>query len=160
MQSFKHRCVQITLTFILVLSFSTNVFSINNSSFTDLELLEASPFDSDNQAQTLENVLDLFNRNFDESIPLPQVLVSEEISLDETEIIEALESQGMPGWALERGINMYLVSLNIIVLGRDKKLHNLAHEYAHYVQVKYQNRLEFTDEHEFEAVRIQNNFRD
>jgi Zn-dependent peptidase ImmA (M78 family) len=91
------------------------------------------------------------------------VRVSESVGEEETQIIEACEYQGMPGWALAKGINIYLFKLNMILLGSDMKIHNLAHEYAHYVQLKYDH----MDEREFsmdypeqEAVNIQNYFRE
>ncbi len=147
------------LLFILFITFSAS--AVNNSSFSDEELLNLSPFNKEVQLKVLSDVLKLMHTDLDTNIKLPKVLISEEVKEDQVEILKAAESQGMPAWAFEKGINMYLIDLNIIILGKKMKLHNLAHEYAHYVQVMYDGyTLEtFDDFLEYEAVHTQNNFR-
>jgi len=148
------------ITLILSLTFSAQ--GANNSSFTDEELLATSPFSKAAQEKTLADVVKLMNEDFNKDIKVPVIIISETVTEDQVEIIKAAELQGMPFWAFEKGINMYLIDLNIIILGKKMKLHNLAHEYAHYVQVMYDGhtRESFNEFLEYEAVSIQNNFRD
>ncbi len=131
-------------------------------SFSNEELATLSPFDTDVQLRVLKDVVKFFKREYDPQIPLPKVRVSESVKASETDIITAVESQGMPAWGLEKGINMYLFDLNVIVLGSEMKIHNLAHELAHYLQWTYRKypKSEFgADWVEMEAIGIQWNFK-
>ncbi len=154
------------LFFLTLLLISTSVYGDSGSdpstSFLPAELQTLSPFSESVQKQVLSDVLAIMGVSIDEGIALPDIRISESVSLQETEIVEAAESQGMPGWAFEKGINMYLFDLNVIILGADMKLHNLAHEYAHYVQYQYKNigQEEFSFDYlEFEAVEVQRHFK-
>ena len=130
---------------------------------TSLEAIkDLPPFDPVVQKHVFLKVLEKMNLTENSGIPMPKIRVSEGIFPYEADIINASESQGMPGWAFEKGINIFLIDLNTIVLGRDMKVHNLAHEYVHYVQMHYKNyeRSEFAMDYvEEEAVNIQNYFR-
>ncbi len=126
------------------------------------DIKELSPFDPLIQKQVLHHVLEemVFEKN--ESIEVPEIRVTESVLPQEKHIFAAAESQGMPAWALAKGINMYLFDHNIILLGSDMKVHNLAHEFAHYVQMHYKkiDRREFAQDYiEMEAVDVQRNFR-
>lgn len=146
----------------LFLSISFSALAENNSSFTDEELLTLSPFEKEVQNKTLKDVVKLMNKEFNVEKEIPAILVSEDVTKDQVEIIKAAESQGMPFWAFAKGINMYLLDLNVIILGKEMKIHNLAHEYAHYVQVIYNGytKENFEEFLEYEAIVIQNKFRD
>ncbi len=154
------------LAIATILIFSTNVQADENTNgsvqFSVSELKDLSPFDDNVQKQVLQDVLEIMGQSLDPEMAVPEIRVSESVSLQETKIVNAAESQGMPGWAFEKGINMYLFDLNIIILGSDMKLHNLAHEYAHYVQYKYKKvgKQEFAFDYlEFEAVEVQRHFK-
>lgn len=131
--------------------------------FTQTELETASPHDAAIQSRVLKDVLKIMGvKDKDVQTP-PKVYASESIVDENSAFAKAAASQGMPFWALEKGINIYLIDHNVILLGSKMKLHNLAHEYAHFVQVKYfgNTREDFQfDELEFAAVEVQNNFRD
>ena len=136
--------------------------AVNKSSFTDEELETLSPFDPQVQEKVLKDVLRLMNETYDPKIESPQVRITQSVKPEETAIIEAAESQGMPAWALEKSINIFLFDLNIILVGEDRKIHNLAHEYAHFVQLAYKKyeKKEFAMDHtEMGAVEVQNFFR-
>lgn len=125
------------------------------------EMKTGSPFDREVQGKTLHAVLYFKNQRPNAEVPAPEVVVSEDI--ENPALIAAVEAQGMPAWALKKGVNMYLMDLNVIVLGRRMKVHNLAHEYAHYVQMKYEKYTRddaSSDMLESDAVRVQNQFRE
>ncbi len=148
-------------TAILFLFISQNIWAENSTSFTQAELKTLSPFDEAVQLRVLKDVIQIMGESYDPEIKVPEIRPSESVKESETEILEAAESQGMPGWALAKGINMYLFKIDLIVLGEEMKIHNLAHEYAHYVQLKYkeypveQFSMDYT---EIEAVNVQRNF--
>lgn len=131
-------------------------------SFTNEELKTLSPFEVDTQLRVLKDVLKFFKKEYDAGKAIPLVRVSESVQESETEIIQAVESQGMPAWGLGKGVNMFLFDLNIIVLGSDMMIHNLAHELGHYVQWAYRQypKSEFSSDWvEMEVVDIQRHFR-
>ncbi len=149
---------------VIALFFSSMCFFTISVKASSLErgLLEQSPFDRSVQIQVLKKVCEEMACKFDESIQLPQVIVSESVTGQQIDIVQSVEGQGIPFWALGKGMNMYLLKLNIIVLGREMKVHNLAHEYAHYIQFMYFNysQEDFSgDDLEDEAVDVQNLFR-
>lgn len=148
------------LSFLLLLSVS---FSAYAEVSVDKALWEKSPFDQAVQLQVLKKVCEHMGVDFDETKEIPPVLISESITEDQTLVVAAADSQGIPFWALEKGMNLYLLDLNKIVLGRKMKVHNLAHEFAHYVQYTYFNysKDEFSgDDLEMDAIYAQNLFRD
>ncbi len=139
-----------------------NTASPSEISFSEDELSTLSPFDPSVQENVLKDVILLMDQKWSSVEEAPQIRESESVQEDETEIMAAAESQGMPAWALAKGVNMYLFSLNKILLGKKMKIHNLAHEYAHYVQLRYKKypQSEFSADYvEMEAVDIQNHFR-
>ncbi len=151
------------LTVVIFLLTPLTAQGSNETSFSAEELQQLSPFDPSVQEKVLSDVIRLMDHQKDNEKEIPPVRVSESVSEEETEVIAACEHQGMPGWALAKGINIYLFKLNMILLGSEMKLHNLAHEYAHYVQLKYDqmDEREFSlDYPEQEAVYIQNYFRE
>ena len=150
---------------LILLFFSITTYFAQAStvqSFTNDELHSLSPFETDNQIKTLKQVLLKMNLKFNEDFELPEIRISESVKESESEIVRATESQGMPYWALAKGVNIYLFQLNIILLGKERKIHNLAHEFVHYAQLKYKSYdtedfgMDFV---EMEAIEIQHQFR-
>jgi hypothetical protein len=149
------------LLFLIIFCFSFNAKA--STSFTDLELKTASPHKQANQLKVLKDVLKIMGVDKKEIQTPPYVHTSESIIDEKSGLAKAAESQGMPFWALAKGINIYLIDYNVILLGSTMKLHNLAHEYAHFVQVRYygNTREDFQfDDLELNAVEVQNHFRD
>jgi|GEM_PF-3351877 len=150
------------LLLVTVVSLGASANMNAGTSFSNSELADLSPFSKGVQEQVLKDVLAIMGKVVDPNIELPKILVSEDVDLNDTEVIGALEAQGMPAWALAKGINMYLLSQNVIILGKTQNIHNLAHEFTHYVQVMYQGTTldeGSFDRLEMEAVSVQGHFR-
>jgi len=151
------------LLLILAFQFSAlTSFANNDQPFTKEELEELSPFQADAQIRLFKQVLSKMNEEIDPDIILPEIRITESIKDTEIEIIENVKKQGMPLEGLAKGVNMYLFKLNLIILGKNRKLHNLAHEYVHFIQLKYRNYnpedfgMDFV---EMEAIEIQSKFK-
>jgi len=123
--------------------------------FTVAELESASPFDPDIIRRAFFAVAEEMNINIKPGISFPMVVVSTHIPVDK--IHEYI--------GIELGTNMinYFGYLkNTILLIKDSKIHNLAHELTHYFQFHYHIDGDITllnYDPEPEAVRIQNIFR-
>ncbi len=133
----------------------------NMSDYLSVEELEtASPFDPAIQSRTLAAILAIKSIASKSDVAAPVIVVSELVA--DARIIKAMESQGMPAWALAKGINIYLFDLNIIILGQNMKVHNLAHELTHFIQVRYENASFIdgsSDYLEMDAIKTQNLFK-
>ena len=147
----------------LISLFSISAYSSINPNLEIEDLKGKSPFDPIVQKHVFLKVLEKMNLKESSNIVMPKIRVSESIFPHESNIINASESQGMPGWAFEKGINIFLIDLNTIVLGKNMKINNLAHEYAHFVQMHYKQyeRRDFAMDYvEEEAIEVQNHFRE
>jgi len=92
----------------------------------------------------------------------PTAYISESITDENSKLALAAAAQDIPFWVLEKGFNIYLIDHNVILLGSKMKIHNLAHEYAHFVQIKYFGRTIEDFKFDFlekNAAAVQNNFR-
>ena len=169
MIAYSYRGIMRFLSVIIVVLSTVTICSAKKTDrhqvdFSETELETASPHDTEMQKRVLEDVLKIMRVNKRKPQTPPLVFKSESITDEESDYAQAAVSQGIPFWALEKGINIYLIDHNVILLGSKMKLHNLAHEYAHFVQVKHfrNTREDFRmDDHlESNAVSVQNYFRD
>ena len=157
------------LIFILLLSFNSVAamqFSHNEAEilppppqqsipFTVAELETASPFDPDIIRRTFMAVAEEMNINFKPGISFPVVVVSSHIPVDKIHEYTGVELD-------TNMINYFGYLKNTILLIEGSKIHNLAHELAHYFQFHYHIDGDITllnYDPEPEAVRIQNFFR-
>ena len=123
--------------------------------FTDAELEQASPFNPEIIHRTFEAVANEMRISIDPDIPFPDVVGSSQIPLEKMSAYLGVELSS-------NLINYYGYLKNTIALIDDARIHQLAHEFAHYFQFHYYlhgdiNRLK--SDPEPEAVRIQNRFR-
>jgi len=123
--------------------------------FTVAELETASPYDPDIIRRTFFAVAKKMNIRFKPGVSFPSVVVSTDIPVEK-----------LPEYTgIEIGTNMinYFGYLkNTILLIKGSKIHNLAHEMAHYFQFHYHINGDITllnYDPEPEAVQIQNLFR-
>jgi len=133
-----------------------------NVNFSKWELEHASPHSINFQKRVLKEVLQIMKVDGRDWKTPPQILTSESILDESSAYAKAAASQGMPFWALEKGVNVYLIDYNVILLGSKMKLHNLAHEYVHFVQVQHygNSREDFQfDDLEVAAILIQKKFK-
>ncbi len=120
--------------------------------FSEKELLTASPFDPAVQKQTFYAVADLMNiRRLDPELALPAVIVNTTIPVEK--IADYI------GFDIGSNLIHYFSYLkNTILLSENAKIHNLAHEMAHYFQFNYHLKGDIRNmvsDPEPEAVRIQ-----
>ena len=120
--------------------------------FSEEELLNASPFDPAIQKQTFYAVAKLMHiKRLDPELALPAVIVNTTIPVEK--IAEYI------GFDIGSNLIHYFSYLkNTILLSEDAKIHNLAHEMAHYFQFYYHlngDIKNMVSDPEPEAVRIQ-----
>ena len=123
--------------------------------FTDDELESASPFDPHIIQRTIFAVARKMNIRLRPGIAFPAVVVSTDIPV---EIIH--EYTGVK--ISSNRINYFGYLKNTILLMKDSKIHNLAHEIVHYFQFHYHLNGDITAltyDPEPQAILIQNNFR-
>ena len=124
--------------------------------FSEEELLNASPFDPAIQKQTFYAVAEMMRiKRLDPELALPAVIVNTTIPVEK--IAEYI------GFDIGSNLIHYFSYLkNTILLSENAKVHNLAHEMAHYFQFYYHLKGDpknMVSDPEPEAVRIQNLFR-
>lgn len=120
--------------------------------FSEEELLNASPFDPAIQKQTFYAVAEMMRiKRLDPELALPAVIVNTTIPVEK--IAEYI------GFDIGSNLIHYFSYLkNTILLSETAKIHNLAHEMAHYFQFYYDlkgNIKNMVSDPEPEAVRIQ-----
>lgn len=157
------------LIFILLLSFNSVAamqFSHNEAEilpsppllaipFTAAELETASPFDPDVIRRTFFAVAKKMHIHIKPGISFPAVTVSTHIPVEKIQDYTGIELS-------TNEINYFGYLKNTILLIKSMKIHNLAHEMAHYFQFHYHIDGDITllnYDPEPEAVRIQNFFR-
>ncbi|MDP2907845.1 MAG: hypothetical protein Q8O03_07950 [Nanoarchaeota archaeon] len=102
----------------------------------------------------------------DEKIPKPKIITEKEMTLDEynRRAYEFSKKAGYPlTKPLEAMCSTYFVEENEILISEDRKLHTLAHELVHYLQIKYRQDDPLNDPYdnlEREAIYIQLEFKD
>lgn len=109
-------------------------------------------------------VAEQMNIKLDEKIPKPKIITEKEMTLDEynRRAYEFSKKAGCP-------LKVYLKSMcptyfgeeNEILLMEDSKLHSLAHELVHYLQIQYRHddpKLDAYDFLEREAITVQHWF--
>ncbi len=124
--------------------------------FSAEELLNASPFDPAVQKQTFYALAEIMRiKRLDPELALPAVIVNTTIPVEK--IAEYI------GFDIVSNLIHYFSYLNnTILLSENAKVHNLAHEMAHYFQFYYHLKGDpknMVSDPEPEAVRIQNLFR-
>jgi len=124
--------------------------------FSGKELLSASPFDPAVQKRTFYAVAKImYIKRFDPKLAIPAVVVNTTIPVEK--IAEYI------GFDLgSNQIHYFGYLKNTILLSENAKVHNLAHEMAHYFQFYYHLKGDpknMVTDPEPEAVRIQNLFR-
>ena len=99
--------------------------------FSEEELLNASPFDPAIQKQTFYAVAEMMRiKRLDPELALPAVIVNTTIPVEK--IADYI------GFDIGSNLIHYFSHLkNTILLSEDAKIHNLAHEMAHYFQFYY-----------------------
>jgi len=118
------------------------------------------PFSKIVQEVVAREVLFLLKRDFNPNIPIPTILCAEEVTNEYNDSV----------WGYELGnlrSNIFDYRNNAILITKDAKVHNLAHELVHWVQWYYNanpedwdNMAKYAYDHlEWEAVHIQNHFR-
>ncbi len=120
--------------------------------FSEEELLNASPFDPAIQRQTFYAVAEMMRiKQLDPELALPAVVVNTTIPVEK--IAEYI------GFDIGSNLIHYFSHLkNTILLSEDAKIHNLAHEMAHYFQFYYElkgDMKNMVSDPEPGAVRIQ-----
>jgi len=111
-----------------------------------------SPFDPETQERVLSEVAVLMRIKFDPDKVIPIVLRAEDIPNEDYHEMYGMDTG-------EKRVNVFVPPDKIVLTGKSQ-VHNLAHEFAHYIQYTYRGNLKGTgDEEEFEAVRIQDHFR-
>lgn len=157
------------LVFILLLSFHSAAamqFSHNEAEilpppplpgnpFTVAELETASPFDPDIIRRTFFAVAKKMDIRFKPGVSFPSVVVSTHIPVEKLPEYTGIEIGS-------NRINYFGYLKNTILLMKGSKIHNLAHEMAHYFQFHYHINGDITllnYDPEPEAVQIQNLFR-
>ena len=146
----KHVCI-----FILLIFIPTSL--LLGSSLQRIAKLEEakSPYNKAIQIDTLLKVLVLMGQKYDPRTPWPEIRNANNVSQEEYNRAIGFDTQG-------RFCPLYDYINNVIYLLEDSQVHTLAHEYAHYVQVRYEEAdLEIgpLDTYEIEAITIQNYFR-
>jgi hypothetical protein len=124
--------------------------------FSEEELLNASPFDLAVQKRTFYIVAKIMHvKRFDPMLAMPAAVVNTSIPVEK--IAEYI------GFDIgSNQIHYFGYLKNTILLSENAKVHNLAHEMAHYFQFYYQLKGDpknLAGDPEPEAVRIQNLFR-
>ena len=124
--------------------------------FSAEELLNASPFDPAIQKKTFYALAEIMRiKRLDPELALPAVIVNTTIPVEK--IAEYI------GFDIGSNLIHYFSYLkNTILLSENAKVHNLAHEMAHYFQFYYHLKGDpknMVSDPEPEAVRIQNLFR-
>ena len=122
--------------------------------FTEHELQTASPFDPDIIQRTFFAVAEKMYIRLRPDVPFPQVVVSTDIPVEKLPEFTGIEIGA-------NTINYFGYLKNTILLMKDSKIHNLAHEMVHYFQFHYHihgdmNKLTYDPEPQ--AVQIQNYF--
>lgn len=124
--------------------------------FSEEELLTASPFDPAVKERTFYAVAEVMHiKRLDPKLALPAVILNTTIPAEKIS-----EYTGVDLGSNE--IHYFSYLKNAILLSKDAKIHNLAHEMAHYFQFYYRlkgNPKNLISDPEPEAVRIQYFFR-
>ena len=124
--------------------------------FSQEELLNASPFDPAVQKQTFYAVAKImYIKRLDPRIDLPAVIVNTTIPVEKIPEYTGIDFGS-------NKIHYFSYLKNTILLSEDAKVHNLAHEMAHYFQFHYRLKGDLQNmvsDQEPEAVRIQHFFR-
>jgi len=124
--------------------------------FSEEELLNASPFDPAVQKKTFYALAEIMRiKQLDSELALPAVVVNTTIPVEK--ISEYI------GFDIgSNQIHYFSYLKNTILLSENSKVHNLAHEMAHYFQFYYRLKGDpknMVSDPEPEAVRLQNLFR-
>ena len=124
--------------------------------FSQEELLNASPFDPVVQKQTFYAVAKImYIKHLAPEIALPAVIVNTTIPVEKIPEYTGIDFGS-------NKIHYFSYLKNTILLSEDAKVHNLAHEMAHYFQFHYRLKGDLKNmarDPEPEAVRIQHFFR-
>ena len=124
--------------------------------FTEAELANASPFDPSIQKRTFYAVAEIMNiKRLDPELKRPALVVNTTIPVER--IAEYI------GFDLgSNQIHYFSYLKNTILLSRNARIHNLAHEIAHYFQFYYELKGDINNllcDPEPQAVRVQDYFR-
>ena len=126
--------------------------------FSPRDLSNKDPFDYDTQVKVLKEVAKIMKVTLNPNILPPSVLRAEKVSNEYNNSV----------WGFDVGdkrSNIFDPKTGNIFLIKEAKVHNLAHELAHYIQFTYQGwtdeqaRGNYCDNLELEAIRVQNYFR-
>ncbi|UCD78349.1 MAG: hypothetical protein JSW26_23520 [Desulfobacterales bacterium] len=124
--------------------------------FSEDELFNASPFDPAVQERTFYAVAEIMHiKHLDPKLAMPTVIVNTTIPAEKIS-----EYTGFDFGSNE--IHYFSYLKNAILISDDAKVHNLAHEMAHYFQFYYRlkgNPKNLVNDPEPEAIRIQYLFR-
>ena len=124
--------------------------------FSEEELLNASPFDLAVQKQTFYTVAEIMRiKRLDPELAFPAVIVNTTIPVEKIADYIGFDIGS-------NKIHYFSYLKNTILLSEDAKVHNLAHEMAHYFQFYYHLKGDLKNlliDPEPEAVRIQFLFR-
>jgi hypothetical protein len=116
-------------------------------------LIRGSPFDANTQAAVFMFVAREMKVTPDTAKhPMPKVVVAEKMSNEDFASAIGFDSG-------ERRMNCYDRKTNTIILLEDSRGHNLAHEFVHYIQIRYRRDDGMHDSAEVEAVQHQHAFR-
>ncbi len=124
-----------------------------NAEAKDSAEKEGSPFAPEAQRAALQFVAKAMNVALDAGIALPAIIESETVSDADFNRVMGFDTGG-------KRQNIFLPPGTIFLL-KKSEMHNLVHEFVHYVQYHYKGITDgTTDEVENEAVAIQNLFRE
>ncbi len=124
--------------------------------FSEEELLNASPFDSSIQVRTFHAVAKIMNiKQLDPEIEMPALVLNTSVPVEK--IADYI------GFDLgSNQIHYFGYLKNTILLSKNAKIHNLAHEMAHYFQFHYELKGDMKNlvcDPEPGAIRVQDLFR-